>query len=349
MTSFFEQRGIEEFDIEVAIANFLADETSSSLELPHMTTGQRKQTKKAVDRHPGLTCESYGFGQERQLHLFKKSQDTRTAGKTIPEPIAVGKAAMSMSIQSPFPVRSSNTINAKNATIDGCFTSEGNNTESKPVVSRSVPPMLSESVMGCSAAEDDNRLDSYLVGNVASKAEQQVDATCTDCSTDASSSSSSHGDSSPTSSMGGMPRKPPGLPTPTNVQIRNTFVHFETPHKDDRAVQSMPHGMFGQCFWAEVLSERVAEQALLSPSANESAPTLTPFGVTVEAALFTPGTHVKITGLVKLPAFNGMRGTVESLDENTGRYNILFLAPVDGHTKAKVKHENLRPISCTSF
>lgn len=60
------------FDVDVAIAEFLADPARNSLELAHMTTGQRKSTKKLVAEYPGLHCESYGFGAERQLHLFKK-------------------------------------------------------------------------------------------------------------------------------------------------------------------------------------------------------------------------------------------------------------------------------------
>merc|ERR1711881_795264 len=34
------------------------------------------------------------------------------------------------------------------------------------------------------------------------------------------------------------------------IQVRNTFIHFEAP-ADERVVQSMPHGMFKQCILAE--------------------------------------------------------------------------------------------------
>lgn len=60
-----------DFDVALAIADFLADESCSSLKLPHMTTGQRKKTKVLVDKYPELRCESFGFGAERQLHVFK--------------------------------------------------------------------------------------------------------------------------------------------------------------------------------------------------------------------------------------------------------------------------------------
>jgi len=62
---------MELVDIQALIDEFVADSVRSSMELPHMTTGQRKQTKKTLEQHPELRCESYGFGQERKLHLFK--------------------------------------------------------------------------------------------------------------------------------------------------------------------------------------------------------------------------------------------------------------------------------------
>jgi hypothetical protein len=60
------------FDVSTAVADFYADESQNSLELPHMTTGQRKNTKKLLEQYPDIRCESYGFGADRRLHLFKK-------------------------------------------------------------------------------------------------------------------------------------------------------------------------------------------------------------------------------------------------------------------------------------
>jgi len=101
----------------------------------------------------------------------------------------------------------------------------------------------------------------------------------------------------------------------------------------------MPHDMFKQCLWAEALSAHIAEEALLSPQ------TASTCGFVAGGGPLAPGTQIEISGLLKLPAFNGLRAVVQSLDEETGRYNILFPAPVDGHTRAKVKRENLCPIS----
>jgi hypothetical protein len=61
------------FDVTAFIAEFAADTGVTSVELPHMTTGQRKAAKKLLEQYPDIRCESFGFGQERQLHLFKKS------------------------------------------------------------------------------------------------------------------------------------------------------------------------------------------------------------------------------------------------------------------------------------
>merc|ERR1719240_631759 len=140
-------------DISTAIADFVADPNRHSFELPHMTTGQRKVAKRTVDEYSGLKCESFGFGQERQLHIFKVAM--------------------------------------------------------REVVVKAKRP------------------------SVAS-----------DCSTAASSPRPG----SPTSSMASpeMPslaafRPPPGL------EIRNTFLHVGGTSTVERAVQSMPHGMFGHC------------------------------------------------------------------------------------------------------
>lgn len=59
------------FGVASTIFEFLGDSARTSLKLPHMTTGQRRSVKKLVQQHPELRCESYGFGEERQLYLFK--------------------------------------------------------------------------------------------------------------------------------------------------------------------------------------------------------------------------------------------------------------------------------------
>jgi len=65
------------FDFAAAIEEFSVDDAQNSMELPHMTTGQRKSAKKLLEQYPDLSCESYGFGSERQLHLFKKNEQNK--------------------------------------------------------------------------------------------------------------------------------------------------------------------------------------------------------------------------------------------------------------------------------
>jgi len=69
------------FDVASAIAEFVVDAERNSLELPHMTTGERKHAKQLLEKYPQLRCESYGFGSERQLHLFKKAASPETASR----------------------------------------------------------------------------------------------------------------------------------------------------------------------------------------------------------------------------------------------------------------------------
>merc|ERR1719373_328167 len=58
-------------DVETLVDEFLADPERSFLELPRMTTGQRKQARRIAEQHPRLKCESFGFAADRRLHLFK--------------------------------------------------------------------------------------------------------------------------------------------------------------------------------------------------------------------------------------------------------------------------------------
>lgn len=69
-------------DIEAAIEAFAKDTSREALELPTGLSAERRRTAKAfVDRQSGLTCESFGFGAERRVHVFRKkpSRHSKTA------------------------------------------------------------------------------------------------------------------------------------------------------------------------------------------------------------------------------------------------------------------------------
>lgn len=69
-------------DLEVMVNDFLRDPSSSSMQLPQsLSADQRKEARRLVDQHPQLKCESYGFGEERRLHVFKKIDQDRVRVK----------------------------------------------------------------------------------------------------------------------------------------------------------------------------------------------------------------------------------------------------------------------------
>jgi len=220
------------FDVEDTILGFLANSGQSSLELPSwLSAEQRKKAKQIASCNPDLRCESYGFGAERQLHVFKASKPATKAP------------------------------------------------EQPPVVE----------------------------------------------STNASGSPQSG--SSPASTCREMPAT-------GDLQVRNTFIHFSAGVQDsaeERAVQTMPGGMFRDSLQAE-LTAKSAVQPLTS--APENPPAL--------GGVLTPGTQVMVEGLVKAPAFNGLSGVVQSLDEETGRYNVSLTTLEGRQQPAKIKGDNLR-------
>merc|ERR1712048_758611 len=66
--------------------------------------------------------------------------------------------------------------------------------------------------------------------------------------------------------------------------------------------------------------------------------------IDVEEDVLAPGSEVVIIGLAKLPTFNGLKGTVQSFDEEAGRFSVLLNEPVGGHKWVKVKRENVEPV-----
>jgi len=62
------------FDADVVIRDLLADPSCASIELPRMLTAeQRKHAKQIIQQHPSLKCESFGIGDDRQMHVFKQN------------------------------------------------------------------------------------------------------------------------------------------------------------------------------------------------------------------------------------------------------------------------------------
>jgi hypothetical protein len=286
-----------------------------------MTSAQRKLAKKAAQLHPEISCESYGFGQERQLHLFKRAAAGAAAA-------AARAKVLDSALDKPM-----NAVSVKNTFIDDWVANEGSEGAAEPIVLRSMPAQLLKNVVQSCILEGDSHLNLSLLKDDTCQVERQQphlsqqSSSSNECSTAASSAPVT-----PTSSEGSPRDLLCHLPEPPGLEVRNTFIHFECSSSDQRVVQSMPHDMFRKCLMAEVLNglkqERVAETAPAVEEDNELA----------------PGTEVVIDGLLKAPAFNGQNGTVQSLDTETGRYNILLSSPAAGHKWAKVKRENLRMV-----
>mmetsp|Transcript_91994 Transcript_91994/g.295882 ORF Transcript_91994/g.295882 Transcript_91994/m.295882 type:complete len:227 (+) Transcript_91994:55-735(+) len=134
------------YDVEGAVASFVADRFRTVLELPRMTTGQRKLARKIAESHPELTCESYGLAAERRLHLFKDGAARAAA------PAAEGSPMAGSTIDAMTPAYS-----VKNTFIDDLV----GDAAREPLVFRSIPVRLSapadafpytRSNSGCSAS-----------------------------------------------------------------------------------------------------------------------------------------------------------------------------------------------------
>lgn len=261
------------FNLGVSFADFLADETRTELTLPPMTTEQRKEAKRFAEQYPEIKCESYGFGEERRLHLFKKQNGAAPTGLTR---TGSEQSTTASEVDTPSPANTS--------------------------------------------------LHEVNFGSVLSE----------------------------------------------RIQIKNTFIHVEenSDFVDGRMVQSMPHGMFGKRWEEEVLQKmpgdaktNAAKQMVPQHSQEEvrsvsgSDASYTGSTKTEEAppkvavpppakeaprGIFAIGSDVVVEGLMKCPAFNGLSGKVESLDEKTGRYEVMLVSNSGNDTLAKIKGENLR-------
>jgi len=62
-----------ELDLDALVASFVHERSRTSLELPlGLQPEQRRRVKTMVEQHEGLRCESFGFGVERRMHIFRE-------------------------------------------------------------------------------------------------------------------------------------------------------------------------------------------------------------------------------------------------------------------------------------
>lgn len=303
--------GGEIVDLEAMIAEFTKDDGRSSLELPTtLTADQRKQAKKIVDTIPGLKCESYGFGAERKLHLFKK------AGTVIGQGRDGGGG-----------------ITVKNTFIDG-WAEDGDSEAAEQLICRSMPAgqpqnLLERTLQRCLQEAPMAGIDERSVASPGSP-RGSAGASQRELSPNPSSAGGS--------SISELPALPEGL------QVRNTFIHIETMPVVDRIVQSMPDGMFRQCLQAELSASQPPSGAPVAVPPSP-APASPPRGVPPSPGSepLAAGTEVQIHDLVKLPDFNGLSGVVQNYDPDSGRYDVLLDTPTGASAWrwVKVKINNL--------
>jgi hypothetical protein len=263
------------------------------------------------------------------LHIFKNTKETDLMGAPEDE-LVVAKDKLSEA--------DARSVRVKNTFIDDFIVVRAGDEVAEPIATRSVPPRLPV----CTSILEGN--EEHDLSPIKECAGEDVSPYL---STAASSDGSSPG--SPRSSERDSPSLSFGVPPLADIEVRNTFIHFEDVPADERVVQSMPHDMFRQCLLSEASAVHTTSNPNVGkvPDASSRPVPLIKHDVSMLATgvVLSPGTQVVIDGLLKLPAFNGLRGTVQSLDEESGRYNILLSSPVGGHKTAKVKGDNLLVVS----
>lgn len=323
--------GVEQFDVRAAINRFISDEHRESMQLPWLTSAQRKETKQVVDEHDELTCVSYGFGQERRLHVFKGKQNEGASEDSST------KATTDRSAQS----TNQPSYSVKNTFVDDWADAER---QSEDVLFRSTPAQLSsirKSTLSAESQEED------VIAEIPA-----ID-TCKDRVTVRGQSEDF--------------RLPDGLRVENTficggeVEDADDRVVQSMPHgmfrqalleekkfQDTHDVIEEPLAE-GDANGYLTDEELVDEQPPLSHTTSAiqfstPAPVSRP-ELAVQASLtaFKPGDSVLIRGLTRLPAFNGLVGVVESVDHTIGRYKVMFANPVNGQRFAKVRAENLQP------
>lgn len=340
------------FDVASAIEGFLKDSDCTSLELPHMTTGQRKSTKKLLEKYSELRCESYGFGTERRLTLFKNFPS-----ESPPNPSASATSYRCYDLE---PV----AVNIKNTFIDDW-------------VAPQQEPVMFRSLQHCS---DKRGLDFASI--VKMSREGKVEITSADGSNTARSTGAAAffaGDAALGESSSATLRsqnnvqivrgesnefeKVPVSTLPDSceeiqIEERSTFIHFKDQvFADERTVQSMPHGMFKRCILEEASQ---GGEGYFTPATTSGSETPTAASEAEQELESAPGSAAEaspddvclqlisgalaiVEGLVKVPEFNGCSAVVQGWDEETRRYDVL-LATLGGCQHAKIKEENLRVV-----
>jgi len=306
------------FDAEAAIKALLADPSLASLEMPGLTVDQRKEIKQVVNQHPELKCESFGFGEDRQLHIFKRRPSTAASTATDVPSVStdVPSAAASSAATENWAPPGGRFIEKNTFIHDWVESEDESGVES--VIFRSMPVELSERCLlnWQRLSQDAVQLPFLCKGSSGGK--EQPGVTSPDVMPSPSTASTSAG-------------------SPASIQSLFSF--------SSQSLQGTPcHAQHNSCSTPDILGPAPAlPPGIWATPVMVPVSSASPSMMSMERDALAPGTRVLISGLVKLPEFNGLRAVVQSLDTRSGRYDVLLDSAVGvaGQRIAKIRRENL--------
>jgi len=316
-------------DVTTLIGHFVADPVETSLVLPHMTTSQRKAAKQFLEEFPELRCESYGFGAERQMHLFKNCADQPRSAS----PVLAKRCDLPCL-----------PVSVKNTFIDGWVASEP-----EPILFRSLP-----------LRSDRRSLDFASIVQMSSQGKMEIVSPTSFSSLRKAIAKAPWQHRRPATSdrlvdgkASTVSERHAAFDSELEPDVTQEEVHLKAKSIDD--------GMFRQCVLAEssegaldysytptsmgydsprTASESEPEEVCSLVEAQAGNSSLAEDGDWLPLIL---GSLVVVEGLLQAPAFNGRSAVVQGWDQAIGRYCILF-ADQDGCQQAKLKPENLRMV-----
>jgi len=312
----------DHFDLEAAIANLLSDDGSRSLELPsNLTPEQRNQGKLIAGQFPELKCESYGFGADRRLHIFKKNATT--------------------------------CVRVRNTFVEGWAAFDDEENESNAIIFRSEPGNLWERAALYSARHHRGgklelpplckRPSRPVTPEMRPEPVQKIEDPDTEYYEIVLPGGEKLGvdldiDSLQVWNIGVSGMIPTWNMEHPQTQVEEGDVIIEVNH-----IKNNIEAVVG-----EIRKSSEMKLSLQHHKFVKEVPAL-PLHPAVPPGrfdTFSIGAMVVIQGLVRAPAFNGRVGVVHSLDSETGRYDVLLACPssaVESKPQwTKVKYENLR-------
>lgn len=368
-----------ELSLEAVIARFAADDSRVSHALPvSLSLDQRQLAKKLVALHTQLECESYGFGPERQLHLFKKRSRKSTG--------CSGVKGVRMRVKNTFIDAWLEGTDCKFVCSPMCspiFRSlpsdlrTGVIVASKPMANQD--GNVQDAALPCRPTKPPDVLEPQLSTGRSCESVQDVGQVC-DTPSPCSSPKQADFPKAPILTVGmregvqdvgqvhctSLPcnspqladfQKPPMLTefdcesVPDVAQVCDTPSPCNTPNLSacldsqmPTEVCDIPRTEFATSEERTLPTDHSPTLVCMSQTLAFMPPPVSPSNMVTLAE----GTAVEIDGLVQRPDYNGKSGTVQSWDPVLRRYNVILdktFSDDSGPRQVKTKRENLRLIT----